>query len=417
MEGLSRRSRDTSPDSAKICRVQQKVKPLKKVQVVYYLSRNGLLEHPHYMEITLSPNQPLRLKDVLDRLIALRGSGMPLLYSWSCKRSYKSGYVWYDLSADDVIHPAEGAEYVLKGSQLLQPCSERFQQLHVSSRQISNQDPNSESKRKTMMKYSCSPQREAEEFEEYEEQDEDYEDYAEKTCYTSSTTSTTPHSRCSRGVSTDELDEEHDNIGPQNQVVNNVNPTTKVTVEESLSLPAPPPPLTDSNNSASKRFQDGDSVSGLAPSRNSVLLQLIACGSSAVCKAKNAPCMSNVMRKSAGNSNGNNVNRNAKLSVSEVDMIKYISENPRFGNLQSEEKEYFSGSLVESINEERAVSQLQPVLNKSSSYNERRSSIKDVGIDEVKEEAETEKKGSGVKGKCIPRKKSCALESKKSTRK
>lgn len=55
-------SRDTSPDRAKICRMNQKVKPFRKVQVVYYLSRNGLLEHPHFMELTLLPNQPLRLK-------------------------------------------------------------------------------------------------------------------------------------------------------------------------------------------------------------------------------------------------------------------------------------------------------------------------------------------------------------------
>lgn len=54
--------RDTSPDRAKICRLKQKPKPSRKVQIVYYLSRNGLLEHPHFMELTLLPNQPLRLK-------------------------------------------------------------------------------------------------------------------------------------------------------------------------------------------------------------------------------------------------------------------------------------------------------------------------------------------------------------------
>ncbi|RYR29247.1 hypothetical protein Ahy_B01g053596 [Arachis hypogaea] len=59
-----------------------------QVHVVYYLSRNGPLEHPHYIEITLFPNDPLRLKDVFKRLIVLRGSAMPLQYSWSCKRRY-----------------------------------------------------------------------------------------------------------------------------------------------------------------------------------------------------------------------------------------------------------------------------------------------------------------------------------------
>ena len=83
----------------------------------------------------------------------LRGKGMPSLYSWSCKRyiidliftfiseielsllrakgfdclflirSYKSGYVWNDLAENDIIYPTEGAEYVLKGSELVEGCS------------------------------------------------------------------------------------------------------------------------------------------------------------------------------------------------------------------------------------------------------------------------------------------------------
>ncbi|KAM7510526.1 hypothetical protein LguiB_009401 [Lonicera macranthoides] len=35
-------------------------------------------------------------------------------------RSYKSGYVWHDLSEDDLILPAHGSEYVLKGSELFE---------------------------------------------------------------------------------------------------------------------------------------------------------------------------------------------------------------------------------------------------------------------------------------------------------
>ncbi|KAL1368528.1 hypothetical protein HN51_022682 [Arachis hypogaea] len=97
-----------------------------QVHVVYYLSCNSLLEHLHYVEITLFPNDPLRLKDVFERLTSLRGSGIPLQYSWSCKRNYKSGYVWCDLALNDIIHPAEGAKYILKGSELVQASSEIF---------------------------------------------------------------------------------------------------------------------------------------------------------------------------------------------------------------------------------------------------------------------------------------------------
>ena len=82
---------------------------------MYYLSRNGHLEHPHFMEVALSspeglylrgtyvyrlrahawcfvlfctePERPVtRVADVIDRLDALRGKGMARMYSWASKR-------------------------------------------------------------------------------------------------------------------------------------------------------------------------------------------------------------------------------------------------------------------------------------------------------------------------------------------
>ncbi|XP_057782805.1 protein SOSEKI 5-like [Salvia miltiorrhiza] len=88
-----------------------------KVPVLYYLSRNGQLEHPHFMEVPLSSPRGLFLKDVINRLNALRGKGMAFMYSWSCKRSYKNGFVWHDLSENDLIFPAHGHDYILKGSE------------------------------------------------------------------------------------------------------------------------------------------------------------------------------------------------------------------------------------------------------------------------------------------------------------
>ena len=64
MDVRTRRARETSPDRAKVC-MQMKpkaVKTIRKVKVVYYLTRNGQLEHPHYMEVTHLVNQPLRLR-------------------------------------------------------------------------------------------------------------------------------------------------------------------------------------------------------------------------------------------------------------------------------------------------------------------------------------------------------------------
>jgi hypothetical protein len=89
--------------------------------------------------------------DVINRLNVLRGKGMVSMYSWSCKRycrctsqsnsnlyflcfcllippvviciciarSYKNGFVWHDLSDDDLVLPAQGNEYIIKGSELL----------------------------------------------------------------------------------------------------------------------------------------------------------------------------------------------------------------------------------------------------------------------------------------------------------
>ncbi|XP_027364454.1 protein UPSTREAM OF FLC [Abrus precatorius] len=371
-------NRETSPDRAKLCRLKQKVKPSRKVQVVYYLSRNGLLEHPHFMEVTLLPNQPLRLKDVFDRLMALRGSGMPLQYSWSSKRSYKSGYVWYDLGLKDVIHPAEGGEYVLKGSELVEGCSERFQQVNVSNKQAVYQQAetnyNYNSKSKALS--GCRQQKEPEEYEEYEEQEKEYED-GEKTSYTSSTT--TPHSRCSRGVSTEELVDEEEHDG---QTQNNA---TKVVITRTNNHSprgnaiAPPSNPTSHNV---KRVGDG-SESGA--SRYSVLLQLIACGGEYKMKGKQEARLSNVGTKQRER-------EREREFVCENEMMM----NPRL--LGTEEKEYFSGSLVDSIKTDRIP---HPLLKRSNSYDEQRRSK--LGM-EVKEE-EGEMKG-GMKEKCIPLKKS-----------
>ncbi|CAN4100930.1 unnamed protein product [Withania somnifera] len=110
--------RETSHERTKVWTEPPNHK-LNKVPVVYYLSRNGKLEHPHFMEVPLSSPHGLDLRDVINRLNCLRGKGMASMYSWSAKRSYKKGFVWHDLSEHDFIYPAHGQEYVLKGSELL----------------------------------------------------------------------------------------------------------------------------------------------------------------------------------------------------------------------------------------------------------------------------------------------------------
>ncbi|PWA36876.1 hypothetical protein CTI12_AA595650 [Artemisia annua] len=95
------------------------VVPARKVAVLYYISRNGHLEHPHLIDVPMSSPHGLYLKDVMKTLNQHRGKGMANMYSWSFKRSYKNGYVWQDVSKDDLIQPTNGQDYIIKGSELL----------------------------------------------------------------------------------------------------------------------------------------------------------------------------------------------------------------------------------------------------------------------------------------------------------
>lgn len=147
--------------------------------------------------------------------------------------------------------------------------------------------------------------------------------------------------------------------------------------------PHPPAAVADE-----RRIGAGDGPEPCRPPRSSILLQLIACGS-AVAKVR-----SGLLRDSAtappppssGSSTPNTSGRRSlgslhkggglrrRAAAAECDEeIHYMSENPRFGNPQLEDKEYFSGSIVESIAGNRSVAAATgPGLKKSSSYNEDR---------------------------------------------
>ncbi|KAH0693517.1 hypothetical protein KY285_020614 [Solanum tuberosum] len=377
----------------------------KKVQVVYYLSRNGQLEHPHYIEVTHLAHQHLRLKDVIDRLTVLRGRGMPSLYSWSCKRSYKNGYVWNDLAENDFICPCEGAEYVLKGSEIIEGSTEKFQQIHHIAPLMRNRQQIQESKRKSQVSKGHS--------DEEAEIVENNHNYLDEELFEEKF-STTPNFNCS-----DELTRKNNSIELTH--TNSLSPPS--TTSSSLS---DKPSNTEITNT-SKRFEDGDPViTESLLSRNSVLFQLVSCGGSVSFRGKSAttdpphivkqqqpppPCTV-VPRKSSSSCASFHKGVLCKVAKNnEVEEIKYMSENPRFGNLQSEEKEYFSGSIVESMTTEERTAQVDPQLKKSSSYNEERSSK--AGLREVATEEEVKEELKAVKGKCIPRKKSSSKHSKK----
>lgn len=396
-------------------------KPFRKVQVLYYICRsNGQLEHPHFVEVTHLSTQHLRLKDFIDRLIVLRGKSMPSMFSWSCKRSYKNGYVWNDLSDNDIIYPADGAEYILKGSELIEGCSEQFQQIQVTKKQ--NPEPKYHSKRRLQVVPSENRETELGFMNRTESYDDDEE---EEEVRKNSTSSTKSSSQCSRGVSTEEEDELI-----KTQINNN---PSEITLEDTNNYSPPSSSSTISEKTHHHTPKTDDHHGSVTEStRSSVLFQLIACGSSNAMRERNASAQRRLMpappppppvvaaaRKSNCSSNLHrgvlckNINTAIKMSEEEEDdEINYMSENPRFGNPQSEEKEYFSGSIVESITEHDRVREgtESSRLKKSSSYNEERSRKSGLGLEPISssmdEEEESKKKKKNVKGGgghyCIP---------------
>ncbi|KAJ3673757.1 hypothetical protein LUZ60_005749 [Juncus effusus] len=351
-------SREASPDRARPNMQQRpnsRVLNAKKVQIVYYLSRNGQLEHPHFMELSQFPNQQIRLKDVIERLTVLRGKGMPSLYSWSCKRSYKNGYVWNDLSENDVIYPSDGAEYVLKGSEVINGCSERFEQLQLSNRFV--------------------PKALAISHKAYIQPDEEEEESDERDPLDYRRTSTVnikhakPRSNHSRQI--------------------------ELQLDDSSSPP--------SSSSSDKQPSSAEQC----PARpNSVFLQLIACGAGAVSGNSKGSG-----RKSGGLHRGVVSRLAAGRAGVEEEEFRRVSDNPRrYGGVAVEDKEYFSGSIVE---EGLRAGPPEPVLKKSNSYNEERRARLGIGEGITGAEEEEEEKvvraTEGVRGKCIPvRKKNSA---------
>ncbi|XP_024962032.1 protein UPSTREAM OF FLC [Cynara cardunculus var. scolymus] len=336
------------------------VKPnFRKVQVVYYVSKNGQLEHPHIVEVTYLVHHQLRLKDVLERLSVLRGRGMPSLYSWSCKRMYKNGYVWNDLGENDVICPSDGEEFVLKASQLVH---------HSPEAQIGVR----KSKQMTPKRHT-----------EFNQEELDFE--AKRT---------NAPSRCSREdvmISTHEME-----LLPKPTIATTLSPPSLSTTS-------------GESNSTSKRFEDGDPYNNNPTlTRNSVLLHLMACGGSMGFKAKtdhHPPPLTVAAARKSSSSSSSSLHKGVlcKAAVQQAvavveDEICCMSENPRFGNLQRGEREYFSGSIVETMTEERV--QVEPILNKSSSYKEERRSTATMAVAEEEEDRKREK---AVAGKCIPK--------------
>ncbi|XP_042448011.1 protein SOSEKI 5-like isoform X1 [Zingiber officinale] len=347
----------TSKTSPERTMVWTEPKRRAKAQVVYYLSRNGNLEQPHFVEVPFSTVEGLYLRDVISRLHVLRGRAMADMYSWSCKRSYRNGYVWHDLLEDDFIHPVHRNEYVLKGTRILD-----FYFSSIPSASVESSASSSISSGKSVEASKRA-------------QDDTFVSSTVKS--SDASTQTDEHRRHRRRATpTDEKPKTLTTVE---------NPATELSQDE-----ISPPPLSSSSPEtlealikadnyrivAAEPEQKGRAEGGCLSGRvkaTEVLMHLISCGSASV----RTSGLSLMPQYSGG-----------------LDRAESMGHFPSFRAMRVEEV-CFSGSLVET-NKPAAGGNgdEMPSLKRSSSYNADRGSEMD---DLAKENEE-------VRGRCVPRK-------------
>ncbi|CAM8970552.1 unnamed protein product [Rhodiola kirilowii] len=440
MERRMDKYRQISPERAKVWTERSpNYVQYRKVSVLYYLCRNQQLEHPHFVEVKLSSSDGLYLRDFIKRLNELRGRGMASRYSWSCKRSYKTGFVWHDLSEDDLIHPASGSEYVLKGSELIEEPNEEqivhsknmkyqnhkqlLEPTSYKSRDDSSTSSSLNGKERTPSleeafsplqhpgSCSVSPVYSAHKntspagnlsLVEYKV------GISEKAANASTQTEEThiselSHETCTRGVSTEE--------GPLTPALPSTcqNQTPRVKKDSAISRNSGSPPCCSSESSSAGKtetleslikadakkmnsFQileeeDNSMTSNVRLKATNMIMQLISCGSISV-KDHSLGLIPTYKPRFSSSKFPSPLYSSVLLG--EMD---YLYENPRKVGLKLEDKEYFSGSLIET-KMLKGIGSLA-ALKRSSSFDADRTSKLSIADEEKDDVAST---GS----KCIP---------------
>ncbi|KAL8139917.1 hypothetical protein V2J09_005938 [Rumex salicifolius] len=412
----------------------------RKVPVVYYLCRNRQLDHPHFIEVSLSSPDGLYLRDVIEKLNLLRGRGMASTYSWSCKRSYKNGFVWNDLCEDDLILPAQGNEYVLKGSEIIaesnsghlspvathriqnvrqlpEPPSSRSQGETSSSSGMHAKETKHHQDEEISPSSQCSgcsgasldsrmgnssPWAGSLSLTEYKAPKNDR--AADASTQTEETArSTKVRETCTRGVSTDDglVDGEsnvnchnHDQHVKQHPHIcrNSPSPLSSPSASSSGGKPDTLESLirTDASKINSFRILEEEDVripSNRKLKASDVLMQLISCGSISVkdhsfgLVPTYRPEFSHMKFPSPVYSN-----------YSMLGELDYLPENPRLMGGRREDKEYFSGSLIETKILKEGGS--HTTLKRASSFNANRYSEQhELNNDEVP---------TSARSRCLP---------------
>ncbi|KAJ1286147.1 hypothetical protein BS78_03G330200 [Paspalum vaginatum] len=350
-----------------------------RAAVVYYLARNGHLEHPHFMEVALSCPDGLYLRDVIDRLDALRGKGMARMYSWASKRSYRNGFVWHDLADDDYIHPVVGREYVLKGTERLHPAPHALLDAAAaaaaaSSSSSGSQDtPTSSSSARweaharpaAQRKKSAGAAAELGEYVVYKGEDR----------------------------AADAATQTEDGGGGGGRHRRAQAPGAAQQIQEELSRAETSPPTASTSPETLEALIKSDgrvvaAVSGSGRARaSSVLMQLISCGSVSVRDARASPVLPPRAHR--------HHHHHHRARPPRPPAAPAATEVPCYRAKIVEDKEYFSGSIIETAKRSQAddASQDLAVLRRSSSYNTERV----IKLELAKEVGD-------LHDRCIPRK-------------
>ncbi|KAL6952600.1 hypothetical protein U1Q18_045654 [Sarracenia purpurea var. burkii] len=413
MEARVKKYRQVSPERARVWTEKSpKYHQTRKVPVVYYLCKNRQLEHPHFIEVPLSSSDGLYLRD-------------------------------------DLILPAHGNEYVLKGSELFDECnSGHYIPAEITKLQnpkqlpepvsLRNHDDSSSSSSMTgretkhsqddelspPVRHLCSsgmspdsrdgksyPWNGCLSLAEYKVYKTDgLADASTQTEEAVCSRTNTSRETCTKGVSTDDGSlEPESNESCQNQV-SHVKETPGIS-RDSISTP----PSSSASSSVGKSGKKTATLESLiradAQKINSfrileeeefripnstklkasnLLMQLISCGSISV--KDHSFGLIPTYRPSFPYSKFPSPLFSTSLMFGEFDCM---NENPRLMGLRLEDKEYFSGSLVETNMLKNEIDGFTG-LKRSSSYSADRSYKQ---LDSAAEKEET----TLVHSKCIPR--------------
>ncbi|KAF5751484.1 hypothetical protein HS088_TW02G00498 [Tripterygium wilfordii] len=389
---ISRRwkERETSPERNRVwIEPKSRTSTERKVPVVYSLCRNGQLEQPHLMEVPLASNEGLHLRDVINRLNQLRGNGMASLYSWSSKRSYKNGFVWNDLAENDFIYPTQGNEYVLKGSEIIEFDAASINSKPLQTTSFRALKPPDIEKSGEESDFPVITRRRNQswssiDLNEYKVYKTEATSESTRNLAADASTQTDDRRRRRKPVKEEEIQESQEEKDQES------NQSTELSREEispppsdsspetleSLMKACGRPTLSSGEEAAVNRTSESCPSGRMKASM--VLMQLISCGSMSF-----KDCGPTLAKDQGFSLVGH---YKARLPRGGGNQVGTSTEISNFTGVKLEDKEYFSGSLIDSKKEDI------PVLKRSNSYN----------ADRTSQLLKAENEMDGVRVKCIP---------------